>query len=73
MGAAGGRSFRWSEFAASFVSEEKGVATVDEALEGARHIVAETISEDADLRKALRQLLFDEGVIVSRKSDRRRR
>ncbi len=54
-------------FAASFVSAEKGVATVAEALEGARHIVAETISEDADLRKALRQLMFDEGVVVSRK------
>ena len=35
---------------------------MDEALEGARHIVAETISEDAALRKALRQLMFDEGV-----------
>jgi uncharacterized protein len=40
---------------------------VDEALEGARHIVAEWISEDADLRKALRQLVFDEGIVVSRK------
>jgi uncharacterized protein len=49
------------------VNAELGVATVDEALEGARHIVAEWISEDADLRKALRQLLFDEGVVVSRK------
>ena len=56
------------EFAASFVNEEKGVANVDEALEGARHIVAETISEDAALRKVLRQLLYDEGVITSRKA-----
>jgi len=55
-------------FAATFVNAELGVATADEALEGARHIVAEWISEDADLRKALRQLLFDEGVVVSRKS-----
>ena len=47
---------------------EKGVASIEEALEGARHIVAETISEDADLRKALRQLIFDEGVITSRKA-----
>jgi uncharacterized protein len=54
-------------FAASFVNVELGVATVDEALEGARHIVAEWISEDADLRKALRRIMFDEGVIVSRK------
>src|SRR6202040_1774980 len=42
--------------------------TLGDALEGARHIVAETISEDADLRKALRQLMFDEGTIVSKKS-----
>ena len=54
-------------FVATFVNTERGVATVEEALEGARHIVAEWISEDADLRKALRQLLLDEGVVVSRK------
>ena len=53
--------------AAGFVNVELGVASADEALEGARHIVAEWISEDADLRKALRQLVFDEGVVVSRK------
>jgi uncharacterized protein len=54
-------------FAAGFVNPELGVDTVEEALEGARHIIAEWISEDADLRKALRQLVFNEGVIVSRK------
>jgi protein Tex len=57
-----------ADFAATFVSEEKGVANIEEALEGARHIVAETISEDADLRKALRRLMFDEGIITSRKA-----
>ena len=55
-------------FAASFVNAELGVANVEEALEGARHIVAEWICEDADLRKALRQLVFDEGIVVSRKA-----
>jgi len=54
--------------AARFVNNEQGVATSEEALEGARHIVAEWISEDADLRKFMRQLTFDEGVVVSRKS-----
>jgi protein Tex len=54
-------------FAATFISEEKGVGSIEEALEGARHIVAEMISEDADVRKALRQLMFDEGVVISRK------
>ncbi len=53
--------------AASFIHQELQVATVEEALEGARHIVAEWISEDADLRKGLRQLVFDEGIVISRK------
>ncbi len=54
-------------FARSFVNAEKGVANVEEALDGARHIVAEMISEDADLRKALRQMMFEEGVVVCHK------
>ena len=54
--------------ALKFVSTELSVATVEEALEGARHIVAEWISEDADLRKVLRTLVFDEGVVMSRKT-----
>jgi uncharacterized protein len=51
-----------------FVNGELGVATVEEALEGARHIVAEWITEQADLRKALRTLVFEEGVVISRKT-----
>jgi len=54
-------------FARSFVNAEKGVNTVEQALEGARHIVAEMVSEDADLRKALRQMMLAEGVVESRK------
>jgi uncharacterized protein len=54
-------------FAATFVNEELGVPNVEEALEGARHIVAEWISEDADLRKALRAFVFDEGTVLSHK------
>jgi uncharacterized protein len=62
------REVALAAFAATFVSEEKGVATVEAALEGARHVVAERISEDADLRKMLRQWVFDEGVVTSRKA-----
>ncbi len=40
-----------------------------EDLEGARHIVAEMISDTADFRKALRRMMFDEGVVVSSKVD----
>jgi uncharacterized protein len=57
-----------TEYAATFINPEKEIATVEDALEGARHIVAETISENADLRKSLRQLMFDEGIIVSKKA-----
>ncbi len=53
--------------ARGFVNAEKGVNSLEEALEGARHIVAEMISEDADLRGALRKMMFEEGVVVSRK------
>jgi uncharacterized protein len=55
------------ELAQSLVNPEKEVATVEDALEGARHIVAEIISEDAEIRKAARQLMYEEGMIVSRK------
>jgi protein Tex len=51
-----------------FLNTELEVANVEEALEGARHIVAEWVSEDADLRKMLRQFVFDEGVVVSREA-----
>jgi uncharacterized protein len=53
-------------FAASFVSEEKGVASATDALEGARHIIAEQISETAEFRKHLRQLMMNEGMVVSK-------
>jgi uncharacterized protein len=55
------------QIAAALVNLDLGVTTFEEALEGARHIVAEWISENAPLRKALRQLVFDEGVVISRK------
>ncbi len=57
------------ELAAALIDAEKGVATVDEALEGARHIVAETISENADFRKALRDMMMSSGLVVSRKME----
>ncbi len=53
-------------FAASFVSAEKGVATAEDALAGARHIVAEWISENADFRKAIRRMMSEKGVVCSR-------
>jgi uncharacterized protein len=63
------RELPLNDFAATFIDAEKGVASVNDALEGARHIVAEMISEQAELRKALRQMMFSDGVVVSAKSD----
>jgi uncharacterized protein len=54
--------------AQSLVDPAKEVLTVEDALEGARHIVAERISEDAEVRKAARDLMYKEGFICSRKS-----
>jgi uncharacterized protein len=53
-------------FAQQFVSAEKGVASTKEALEGARHIIAEWISENAEFRKAVRGMMLEEGRVLSR-------
>ncbi len=53
------------EAAKEYVDEEKGVATVEEALAGASDIIAETISDDADVRKDLRALYTEWADIVS--------
>lgn len=52
--------------AATYVSEEKGVADVKAALEGARHILMEKFSEDAELIGRLRDLLWEDGILRSR-------
>lgn len=51
--------------ATPFVSEEKGVATIKEAYDGARDIVAERISDDAEIRKELRELFVGLGDIAT--------
>ncbi len=52
--------------AASFVNPEKGVDTVEDALAGARDIIAEWINEDADLRAEIREFFAGKAVIKSR-------
>lgn len=51
------------EIAKGYVNEEKGVNTVEEAINGAKDIIAEWISDNANYRKALRQMVFDKGNI----------
>ena len=52
--------------AQTYVNPELGVETVEEALAGARDIIAEDISDDAELRKALRALYERRAFLVSR-------
>ena len=58
------------EEALSFVSEEKGVADVKEAISGALDIIAENISDDAQYRTYIRNLSMKEGVISSQAKDK---
>ncbi len=51
--------------ASKFINEELGVNSVDEALAGARDIIAETVNEDAALRKSMRHLFRLKGIITS--------
>ena len=51
--------------AAKYIDPEKGVETAEDALAGASDIIAEQISDDADLRKKLRELLMKNGLLRS--------
>jgi len=53
----------------TFIDQEKGVADESEALEGARHIVAEWVSENADIRAYIREVFQDEAILVSKVKD----
>ncbi len=57
------------EAAASYLSEEKGVATVEEAIQGAKDIIAEGISDEADYRLYIRNATMEEGAIASAAKD----
>ncbi len=56
---------RPEEAAADYLSAEKGVETVADALQGANDIVAEWISDDAAIRRSLRELLEKRGTLCS--------
>ena len=51
--------------ARGFIDPEKGIETVEDALQGASDIIAERISDSADIRKALRRLLEEQGTLRS--------
>lgn len=57
------------EVAKQYINEEKGVTNVQEALEGARDIIAENISDEADYRSWIRKQTMQKGHIVSSAKD----
>ena len=52
--------------AGKYIDAEKEVPDAESALAGARDILAETVSDDADIRKALRGMMMREGVLVTK-------
>ncbi|WP_140936611.1 Tex family protein [Sphingobacterium lumbrici] len=52
--------------AETFIDVEKGVSSLEEALAGARDIIAETIAEDAEVRARTRRVFLEKGTFVSR-------
>ena len=55
--------------AKTFLDEEKGVASVEDAIAGACDIIAENLSDDAEIRKDLRGLIARRGSLVSKADD----
>ncbi len=54
------------EFLATFINEEKGVKTKEEALQGAKDIIAEEISDEPKYRTYIKDLILKEGLITSK-------
>ena len=57
------KGFKPQDFAKQFISDEKGVATAEEAIAGAMDIIAEQVSDSAEIRKRIRQIAQNNGVI----------
>lgn len=51
--------------AEEYISEEKGVTSAEDAIQGAMDIIAESVADEADYRFYIRKLTVDEGVLVS--------
>ncbi len=58
------------EEAKKYLNEEKGVLTTEDALAGAKDIIAEEVSDDAGIRKHIRELTRREGMLVSEAKDK---
>ena len=56
-------------YAEEYVNPEKEVKSVKEAIDGAKDIIAESVSDEADYRKRIRDLTFKKGTLVSAAKD----
>ena len=56
------------EEAEKYIDEEKGVASVEDALAGAKDIIAENVSDNAEFRKELRRLTFEFGTLSTKQA-----
>jgi len=58
-----------SVLAAEYINPEKGVNTLEEALQGANDIIAENLSDDADIRKVLRDVTMRKGIFTCKAAE----
>lgn len=54
----------------SYINEEKGVNSKEEALQGAMDIIAEIVSDDANYRKDIKKIILSEGLIITEAVDK---
>ena len=58
-----------AKLAESFIDPENGINTIEEALQGANDIIAEDLSDDADIRKSLRDLVMRKGIFTCKAAE----
>ena len=58
-----------ANLAAAYLDEEKGVSTIEDALAGASDIIAEDLSDDASIRKSLRELMNRKAILLCKAAD----
>lgn len=63
-------SFNPNDYAGNFISDENDVSSAEEAIKGAMDIIAEQISDSAEIRKRIRNLFKVNGVVSSSASDK---
>lgn len=59
----------FDEILSQYINEDLGVNTIEEALQGAKDIIAEMISESAEVRQITREVLYDDAMLVSSEAD----